>query len=169
VADLTQYGVGIVRDANGDSHREQTTVFNPEDLDSQIEMIMDVCDGLSQKQTIEYVLSLKKESLDERFSFFIAWLISDKNPILRFWAAAFAFGLEITEGISQSEKANELKVTRAAISKRVKQFESEFGCISRNMKSQSACKSYQDDKKTNHHRYQKQIESAKNEYRNGSH
>jgi hypothetical protein len=160
--------VGIVRDANGDVHREQTTVFNPEDLDSQVEMIMEVCDGLSQKQTIQYVLSIKKESLDERFSFFLAWLISDKNPLLRFWAAAFAFGLEITEGISQSEKAAQLKVTRAAISKRVKQFESEFGSMSRNMKSKAACESYREDKKTNHHRYQKQIEQAKNEYQNGS-
>jgi len=154
-------------DANNEVPIQQFCVFNPEDLDSEVDILLDETAALSRRDLIIYLLKRESfgfsEVLTEKFSFFLVWLISDSNPILRFWAAAFGFGLDITQGISQSQKAADLDVTRAAISKRVKQFQSEFGSISRNMKSQRACNSYQQDKKTNHHRYQKIYKEIKND------
>lgn len=111
---------------------------------------------------------MQREQLVKALPWFIAWALDDQNPSLKLWATAFALGMEITEGVSQSRKADQLHVTRAAISKRVAELRKEYGFESRNMKSAEARKAYSNDKKTNHHRYKIQIENAKNEFNNNA-
>ena len=108
------------------------------------------------------------KNLIEALPWFLAWALDDQNPALKLWATAFALGMQITEGVSQSQKASELKVTRAAISKRVGELRKQYGFESRNMKSADARDTYSKEKKNNHHRYQKQLKNAKNDYQNDS-
>lgn len=133
------------------------------ELDSPEDILCEEYTSLSHQDAaklVKHITSLKRDDLPS----FIAWALDDKNPTFKLWAAAFASGMEITEGVSMAEKAKHLGVTRAAFSKRVKQLEKEYGFRSRNMKSLAGCKAYSRDKKTNHWRYQKTLENAKNEF-----
>ncbi len=162
--------VAWVEDGHGNRHAEPTvTVDMAQEIDSAEdilkEMLHEKIGHLTPReiQIIVFITNYFKAQEQKDLSWFIAWVLDDSNPILKIWSAAFAFSMEVTEGISQNKKAIELDVSRAAMSKRVKHLSAEYGVLSRNMKSLAACESYKKDKLTNHFRYQAQIRNAKEE------
>lgn len=94
-------------------------------------------------------------------SMFIAWLLDDENPLLKIWSVAFALNLSCVHGVYPARKARALGFTKAAMSKRIIKFKRDFGIRTAAMRSGSACNSCRSAQKTNHHRYQKIIETAK--------
>jgi hypothetical protein len=161
----------FVDNGDGSSHVEPiVTVDMAQEIDSTEEILREILQerigALTEREVkiICFIVNHFKSQEQKDLTWFIAWVLDDVNPILKIWSAAFAFNMEVTEGMSQNQKALELGVGRAAMSKRVKNLSNEYGAISRSMRSAPACESYRQDKLMNHFRYQEQIRNAKNEY-----
>jgi hypothetical protein len=74
-------------------------------------------------------------------------LLSDRNPTLCAWAMACAWNLPQTGGRTQTQIAARCGVTKAALSKRVRQLIAQFGCVSRVGLSRAASAAYSNERK----------------------
>lgn len=71
----------------------------------------------------------------------ISDLLADTNPRAELWAIAFALGMSQTQGMTIEEKAGDLGITKAALSKRCIAVQKRFGLQPRD-KSPAASDSY---------------------------
>lgn len=106
----------------------------------------------------ERVASQVQEAVWEGVARFATEVLAHENPKLTVTSFCFAAGLFITEGKSQTQLANELGVTRSALSKRIVRITEALGLPpSRGMKSIKARQSYRvahgGDRKTRESNY----------------
>lgn len=71
------------------------------------------------------------------------WQLQRRMTPLSFWQVAYALGLSCCDGVSMAERAKAIGVTRAALSKGVKEFQRATGLPpSFYMRSDAACVEY---------------------------
>lgn len=84
---------------------------------------------------------------DEKVRHFASEFLADTNPTACLWAMAFAGNWSCVQGRTQTDIAQQLGITRAALSKRIKQLAHKYGQRSHYSRSHSATAAYSEREK----------------------
>lgn len=119
---------------------------------TSVPVVMPACDEQLDRAILDIINQRVTDQVAvavwEAVSCFATEIAAHKHPELTVAAFCFAAGLYVTEGKSETELAEELGVTRAALSKRIVRITTALGLPpSRGMKTIKARKVYSDAQK----------------------
>jgi hypothetical protein len=139
-------------DANNEIPREQFTVFDPaQEIDTLNDILLEETMGMNREKMGEYYVQYftkreeelevrtKAKTLRQSFGLYL----STKNAKLTSFGIMFAMGFQDLCGLTMTEAAKKLNVTKAAVSKAAVKAAKILDIErSRYMKSEKACEAY---------------------------